>query len=135
VGADLLTANLWQKANTELDWSAGRRKARELTVEACHALAEQMGYWDEEEESDPADIREKAVAYVDTLQSHVEGFSRVYNAFTTPDGRYWCHLTGGMSWGDSPSDLYDAINDLYAVPEVLEAIGFVTGQERTDGQA
>jgi hypothetical protein len=35
-------------------------------------------------------------------------------------------LTGGMSWGDSPSDLYNDMNDLIELAQgrVLEAIGF-----------
>jgi hypothetical protein len=33
-------------------------------------------------------------------------------------------LTGGMSWGDDPTDSWNSFADLYAMPEVVRAMGF-----------
>lgn len=126
MGADLITANLWSKPDVTLDWEAGLRAARELSDESVQALHEQAGIYDEEWEDDDSP-RLLAVTYVETVRDHFTGFTRDLNTFLTPDGRWRCWVTGGLSWGDSPSDLFDAVNDLYAVPEVLRAIGFEDG--------
>jgi hypothetical protein len=137
VGADLLTANLWSKREGEgpydqFDWEAGLRMARELGDTECAALADQCGWEPGDDEAAPEEMRLQAVRYVETLRDNLTGFSRDLNVITTPDDHWACWVTGGLSWGDSPSELFDAINDLYAVPEVLAAIGFWTGGAEVD---
>lgn len=134
MGADLLTANLWSRRKEggrqdQFDWEAGLKAARELSDESCKALHEQAaGVYGEDWDEDDSP-RLLALVYVETLRKHIDGFSRDLNVITTPDGRWTCWVTGGLSWGDSPSGLFDAINDLWSVPEVLEALGFWAGDE------
>lgn len=139
MGADLLVANLWvaNREPLELDWIAGRTAAANLGRDAAVAFAEQAGL-EVSVDADPARGeleleglakagREGATAAVDTMREHFTGFTRVLTDVVSPDGRWVCYLTGGMSWGDSPSELFDAVNDLWSVPEVLAAIGFHVG--------
>lgn len=125
MGADLLLEAVWSRVDTELDYEAGKRVAQTLAEDAVQRLREQAPYLDD---STADEVRERAADLVEEIKQGFDTASFARDVFTlrSPDGRWWVHLTGGTSWGDSPSELFDALNDLSAVPEVLAAIGFVT---------
>lgn len=125
MGADLLVANLWSTPEATFDWEAGLAVAMTLTQEEAELLANQCALDAEDDNVLREAARERAHTHVEVLREHFEGqHSRVLTWFDSPDGRWRAYLTGGMSWGDSPSDLFDAVNDLWAVPRVLAATGF-----------
>lgn len=120
MGADLLLAALWVRPDAPLDWEAGASVARGLPKDRCEVYARERGGLADE---DADEIRERVEGHVADLRSLLtEGRDTTY--VDNPDHTWRVWLTGGTSWGDSPGDLYDAISDLYVVPEVLAAIGF-----------
>lgn len=128
MGADLLLEAVWSRVDTELDYESGKRIAQTLAEDAVRRLREQAPYL---EDSSAEEVRERAADMVQMVQEGFDPAMYARDVFTlrSPDGRWWVHLTGGTSWGDSPSELFDALNELAAVPEVLAAIGFVTEPE------
>lgn len=89
------------------------------------AAAERLGWTDvrmadfeEEHDYTPA-------GFVALLQENLEELSSV----VTPDDQWTIYFTGGMSWGDAPSDAFTALDGLFEVPEVLRALGFNVGAE------
>lgn len=62
-------------------------------------------------------------AIIDHLQEALTDSQEV-NAITIAD--YDLFITGGMSWGDEPTDAFRAITDAYKLPtQVLLAMGFI----------
>ncbi len=127
MGADLLIAHLWAEPDTEFDWEAGRRIAGELSdAEVLHVLEACPWLPDEAGDADvPTLCRERIDNHLTIIAEcftdpHVRNLTWV----DTPDGKWRCWITGGMSWGDSPSDLWDAVNELSWAPKVLAAVGF-----------
>lgn len=132
MGADLLMAALWKKADTELNFDAGIAAIETLT------LSQLIEYVDfacpferasEEEESDEQwarEIRERIKGQVEELRGVADPKVRIrdFTDLVSPDGQYEVWLSGGMSWGESPTELFDVFNELGCLPSVLEAIGF-----------
>jgi len=50
----------------------------------------------------------------------------------TPDGSFPLLLTGGMSWGDPPTDSYDILNELAAVPDIWNALAKWAREDATE---
>lgn len=136
MGADLLIANLWSAPDPTFDWEAGRQALAELTDAEVLILLDYAPWVDEggDEAAAAAACRARLDDQLTLLAGELAGdgggaFRRYLTWFDTPDRRWRCWLTGGMSWGDSPSDLFDAISELWAVPKVLAAVGFRTEAE------
>jgi len=109
MGADMLIQELsWDKTR-KLDWEAGRSCLDSLT----------------EDDFDGTGLDKKD--YLPKLQAlEVAAKDTHREAVILQYGHLKVLLTGGISWGDSPSDLYNDINDLIELAQgkVLEAIGF-----------
>ena len=119
MGADLLLAWFEIDAAKEPDWEAGRKRIRNLTPEDWER-AERMGY----PVNLPADMDDIncALAHIDTVKDRWENGGR--DATTIEIRGANLLMTGGMSWGDSPTEAWDAFSDLYALPGVVAAMGF-----------
>lgn len=131
MGADLLVHPMWTAPDATLDWPAGLEVIDCLTVDRAETLADAWpASLDDAEDAEPDGValrqavQEYARGLVETMRLHFEEGSRVLASFSTPDSRWHLWLTGGMSWGDAPNELWEAINDLWEIPEVFTAIGF-----------
>lgn len=120
MGADFISSGLWMKAETKVNYEAGMNAANTLTGDELNGFARQIGY--DIESAD--DVRERAVALVETIKDHVVNGSRELTFVRTPDGEWEYYYTGGVSFGDSPGELFDAFNDLWEAPSVLRSLGF-----------
>lgn len=125
MGMDLITAGIFAKTGTVLDFD----KAFDLV--ATLNDDEISSFW-EHSTGDPfdpdADDRDEILDFVSgmirDLKSAVsEGRSRDLQVYRTPDG-YTLYILGGSSWGDSPSEGFDALDRLYQIPRLLRAAGF-----------
>ena len=127
MGADLITAMVVCKQNTELDWENGKKAIADLTVEQVDLnWLENFIYDIEVDEDDNVNmgvVRERLDDAIDNLQNHIDGLSRMLNTWNL-----WGHtlfIFGETSWGDA-DELFDDIGILDVCEGVLEAVGFVT---------
>ncbi len=65
---------------------------------------------------------DKIIRYLDTLEEAYAGGARDSMFITI--GHLRVFITGGMSWGDSPSDTFEAISSLQQIPEIWNKLGF-----------
>lgn len=139
MGMDLITACAWRRVGTDVNFDAGRQAALTLDSDGCQALADQANLWDDLPENAQDDdgnlttesldlVRQHAVKLVNQLAEVEDPEIRLrdYTTFRSPDGTWEIWVAGGSSWGDSPGETFDAINDLWACTDVLAAIGFET---------
>jgi len=120
MGADLLIASLVVERDRSLDFEAGRAAIDRLTPED---ILEPDLYFDEDPQTGAGlgAIRERLRAELDELRlglSHSREIDRleVRGALV--------YVTGGMSYGDSPTELFATIDRLRAASGVLAAVGF-----------
>ena len=120
MGADLLIASLVVERDRSLDFEAGRAAIDRLTPED---IFEPDLYFDEDPQTGAGlgAIRERLRAELDELKlglSHSReiGWIEVRGALV--------YLTGGLSYGDSPTELFETIDRLRAASGVLAAVGF-----------
>lgn len=109
MGADMLIQEMsWDKSR-KLDWEAGIARLNSLE-KGCF----------EYQGTSRADMMKK----LKSVRQAVEGNLR--DAVVLEYGNLKVLLSGGMSWGDSPSDLYNDMNDLIEIDNgsVIESIGF-----------
>jgi hypothetical protein len=124
MGADLLLAYVWTRSE-ELDWEAGDG---EIDLVRSDDIPDLNTYGSEDnQELDDEEFIEKVVH----PELHAK-LARIREAWDNPyDHREVCFdnlgplsvlATGGMSWGDSPTELFDDIIDMPS--RVMHAIGF-----------
>lgn len=121
MGADLITAvAATTRQEEDLNWDAGKEVVRSLTLESLEqtGLLEFLYGGD----ADLEEVREELEGRIDDLRNSITQFWRDLNVFTF--GEWTIYIAGGTSWGDSPGDTFEAINQLGQAPGVLEAIGF-----------
>lgn len=137
MGMDFIATSLWQRSGTILNFEAGHEAARGLDDEACKEFVDQAGPWDELPEYDEDEdlteetrtaIRQQVAKLVDQLAKVESPGSdpRDLIVLESPDGQWRLWIAGGSSWGDSPGETFDAINNLWICPAILGAIGFET---------
>lgn len=123
MGADLTISTIATAAGTaELDWAGA-----EKTLDQVASTAD-FG-WDEYDleiaDVDPenlAELIEYGRGVIEDLRTALD--SRYTSVIEVGD--YWVHLSGGLSWGDSPTDEYNAIAAACGLPrQVLCAAGFI----------
>lgn len=117
MGMDMVAAWVWAKKG-EVNWSNAKAVLHILTsdeLEAYDAVA--TGGLDD---LDANEIRDMIEADIDTLA----GSPGDLLVIDDPTGHYELWFAGGMSWGDDPNDEFTAINNLLALPRLLQAAGF-----------
>lgn len=120
MGMDFITAGLWIKPGVQVKFEAGKQAVLALSDNELTAVAGQAGLIDGETVEE---IREYVNGLIDTLKEALD-VDREFALWVTPDQSFHLWITGGMSGGDSPTEAYDAITDLYEAPSVLKALGF-----------
>jgi hypothetical protein len=113
MGADMLLTSLSWDRGQKLDWAAGRTRLARLAKKVF-----------DNEDLPPGTDKKSLLASLDLVKRAVENDHREGVVFQF--GHLNILFTGGMSWGDTPSDLYTDINDLITIDNggVVDAIGF-----------
>ena len=125
MGADLiLNVVATRRAEADLDWDAGAEVIKTLVLgEDTHADLFHLYAEGETPEEHVESVRESLIARVEELRDAIVHGDPTLSSVAF--GEWTIYNIGGTSWGDSPSDVFDAVHDLdTAGPSVLEAIGF-----------
>lgn len=123
MGADLLLMCIATASPDAVSWSAARHRASSLTradLPADGAIVPGLdGMADDEASAE--DLRSRALASIAEVEEMWEGDRR--DAVRLSIGTYELLITGGMSWGDGPSDAYDALS-IFVACGLHRAAGF-----------
>ena len=123
MGADLCIWSLGWPKDKKLNWKAGKK--------AIDALEDCQNYSKEELHNYLEDIQN---SFKVLPKGGVSSLSREVVIFDC--GHFWNLITGGMSWGETPTELGNAIGAFESdAPQVLSAIGFDWGECMTDWKA
>lgn len=146
MGADLLLAMLVIDKEKEPDYEAGKTFLRTLPIEDIDnayqsrhgdmrdpAIQDQGWEGDdfhfvtedgEYTEAGREELRKYAIGLIDRLRDEVISpeYSRGMNLFEVRGAHVY--LSGGMSWGDMPTEEADLIYEVGEYPGLLEAMGF-----------
>jgi hypothetical protein len=134
MGADMFAAYIASLPNANLDWDAGTAALNTVADPAefdwePDDLEELLGADDDVRDqpsfdtSDLTTLKAYGLRVLTKLKRALEG--RGTTELTI--GGYCIYLTGGLSWGDEPSDEYGVICASGGLPDsVLKAIGFCT---------
>lgn len=128
MGADMLAAVLFHKGN--LDFDAGLATVRSI-VEGLEpaALEEALDEIDAQEDADGNQLDQLTAALtarLTRLRASFEEHTRDVTDYYFDNG-VTLTISGGLSWGDGPTDTFDAIAEMTRPPggeQVLEACGF-----------
>jgi hypothetical protein len=112
MGADMLVEVLSWDKDQKLDWEAGIKYLNGLDDEVI----------EKNEDLPPGSDKESILSSLKLVRQAVEGDLR--EAVILHFGNLKILLTGGMSWGDSPSELYDDMYDMECIAGLFDAIGF-----------
>jgi hypothetical protein len=120
MGADLLVTALVIDQGRRPDFAAARAAIDSVGPAEIEDPDE---FWElDPETSDGLDaIRSQLRDALNELEAALQ-WSRELASFNLRGATV--HLTGGMSWGDSPTRLSETFSRLWAVPAVLVAAGF-----------
>lgn len=132
MGADFLVSFLTANPKAEIDVAAGRRAIEELSATPLGAWpAEFLDYAGVDlgervkSEQEMKDVRAELVdgleADLRLLEAAVEGERR--DVWIGEIGRKTVVLTGGLSWGDVPTEAFEAFNRL-SLAGVTRPMGF-----------
>ena len=113
-----------------LDWTAGRAACAMITADDLRFFDSEerdlvVGEHAEGDESptDTAAVLRWATDTLDMLRRTLVEEPEAYSVINVGTG--YLYLTGGLSFGDSPCDAFDAIWDAHHLPlSVLQAVGF-----------
>jgi hypothetical protein len=116
MGADLLVAHWWTtKPKDQIAWEALRASIGAATIED---LDEEGLY----EEGEVDDLRQRLLAFIATAEATWGGDFVVRDLDVCEFGPVTVLLSGGMSYGDDPTDSF---RDMTLVPSsMLEQAGF-----------
>ncbi len=130
MGADFLVSFLTANPKAKIDFAAGRRATEELAAGPLSTWpAEFLDYagvhLDAVDKKDVNEVREQLVDGLEAdlclLELAVEGRRR--DVWVGKIGGKRVVLTGGLSWGDVPTDAFEAFNRL-VLAGVTRAMGF-----------
>lgn len=139
MGNDLLIATLAMPSNRKPDWDAAKNKVAHLPPERMEAILVQMygdvpaeclteeGILDDGEvRLDVAACEAEIIGLIDEVAQACSSEHRhLYSSeYVVPGWRVW--ITGGDSWGDSPSDEWDLFVAFIEAHELADAAGFAT---------
>lgn len=135
MGADMIIANIAVPANrTEPpDYAAGRAAIEQLTTIDEHWDIEGM-FFEEDPDRDldaeaPSldEVRCIGLRIIDDLTAALA--SR--DTYVDEVAGYRLYMSGGLSWGDMPSDAAQAIDRAYCLPpQILQVMGFVVDSRK-----
>lgn len=103
-------------------WGALHEALDAMSDEQLAALEHDYLYFLEGEELDAESMRARLRQVAATVQGAIEGGSRELNELRVPGWRIY--VTGGASWGDPPTELYEHFCDL-GETGLAEAAGFL----------
>jgi hypothetical protein len=135
MSANLLVASLWSRPDQVFDFAAGQAAVKALSYDQVVDAVGEAAPWVVDEPATEEDAAQAARTYLADQVAELAGeFTnlderRHLSWMDTPSGEWRCWVTGGTSWGESPSDLFDAINTLWWTPSVLAAIGFTVPEK------
>ena len=114
MGADMTIATLAVQEGTELDWYAAELMVEDMSEDDLEQIAD---FFDLEQEQ----VRTRLRQAVEAVHGAIEGCHRECTLLSICD--WTVYLTGGLSTGDAPTDLFDAF---WLVTEsgLADAIGF-----------
>lgn len=124
MGADLLLAYVWTTKPESLDWQKGKDAIEAMRPDQLMGI-EQFEYNEEVWNDSGIDVDQARLLLhqqLDQIRGLWSGGVQSRTAFRDSLGPVTSLFTGGMSWGDSPTDEFDLFNDFPG--EVLEAVGF-----------
>lgn len=133
MGADLLTTFLWCKKDEDgeplLDWDAGRAVAGTVREDKFPL------------ELDSGDVIQDQEGLTEVLLERLEKLKESLTWGREVEVREFetgllLFVTGGMSWGDSPTDAYSIWGDFWDLPgggQILAAVGFLPEPYRVIG--
>ena len=120
MGADLLITALVIETGMTPDFDAARAAIETVSSAKIEVPDE---FWDYDPDTDEGldairhHLRDSLSELETALQESRELASFELHGATV-------YLTGGMSWGDAPTELFETFSRLWAVPAVLVAAGF-----------
>jgi hypothetical protein len=103
------------RADREPSWFAGEQAIRELSEQELNQIADEYGC------ESSAEARERLYQALESAQNAIEHWNRECTSFRFGDTLWY--LTGGLSTGDPPTDLFDDFELLHAT-RIAETIGF-----------
>jgi hypothetical protein len=120
VGADLLITALVIETGRTPDFETARAAIETVSSSQVEIPDE---FWDHDPYTDAGldAIRSQLRDSLSELEAALQQ-SRELASFGLRGATVY--LTGGMSWGDSPTELFETFSRLWAVPAVLVAAGF-----------
>jgi len=117
---DTLFASLPIHAGVSPDWNALDQALDAMSADALTAFEPDL-YSIDPKEVDPEQMRARLRKVATAVRSAIEGGSRELDVLTVPGWRIY--VTGGASWGDAPTDLFEHFRDL-SITGLAEAAGF-----------
>lgn len=120
MGADLLLTNLTHDEGKKLDWTKGRQLARKLPIETVQAGLEEA---DGEAAESAKAARTRLNDFITALKNELKDDS-ARDAYDLRVAGKVIHIRGGTSWGEDPSEGWTTFVNMWAFPQVLNAIGF-----------
>ena len=135
MGADLLLSWAWTTKPDGIDFEKAREIIRAEIVDSVLGKdgvfdGEFLKRWDindsfNDDEISPADMREQLIEDTDILERLWKGEEFFRDADRITVGPVTMVITGGMSWGDSPTEFFDTLRRWGDTP-AYEAAGFGT---------
>jgi hypothetical protein len=120
MGADLIINTLAVERGRELDWSQVEPALAAMSDEAVAKTLDEAGIY-EDETGDP---RESVRTIFKDLKRILEHEPRDLTWLVVRD--LLLYQSGGMSWGDAPTDSSTVLYEASCFESILEAVGFCT---------
>lgn len=132
MGADMLASAVVIDLKTQPDWTQILPAIEALGDDALDDYADYSGDYDRDDDcnltpSARADIKKEVLEAFIALRDIVDNSGLASGRRDVVE--FWVRgarviASGGMSWGDSPTDSFDVFNTVLWFPTVLTAIGF-----------
>lgn len=121
MGADLLIAAVWIDPEKGADWDGLKKRIKESTLSELKDVT----LYTEDEKLDGDDaylayVKETLLEYTEAIRKYITGEDWARDITTMRIGKYMVLITGGMSWGESPTEFSDAIWEFGNIPFLNE---------------
>jgi hypothetical protein len=110
MGADLCVEVLTWDPKRKLNWKAGKKYIKSLKYDEDGTTGD-FGF-----------TKDELLSHLETIREAAE--ERVRDSVVMRIAHLNVLLTGGMSWGDDPSNTYRSITNLNDIDGILDAVGF-----------